>query len=81
LSRRLGGQSEVWPVAFQQRGLFWQSFPQTVLGELILQSCLAPVFIAFAIYGCGLILCYPYLCQPLSLDAAQQELIKVVKAA
>jgi hypothetical protein len=25
---------------------------------------LAPVFIAFAMYGCGLLLSYPYLCQP-----------------
>jgi dihydroorotate dehydrogenase len=42
---------------------------------------LAPVFVAFALYCCGLALSYPYLCQPRSLDAAQQELFKLEKAA
>lgn len=42
---------------------------------------LAPVFVAFALYCCGLALSYPYLCQPTSLDAVQQELFKLEKAA
>lgn len=41
---------------------------------------LAPVFVAFALYGCGLLLSYPYLFQPPPLNAAQQELFKAMKA-
>lgn len=32
---------------------------------------LSPVFVAFALYGCGLLLSYPYLCQPPPLNQAR----------